>query len=177
MKKEKKHILWGNYDLNLEEWKDFLEEENLLNEDEETQYNAIWYENQSYLEDTREDLQSIEEEDFPYGWGILVIGSLGLWDGVHVGYKFIKNLADALYSDDDYYELYCDGYHLRARGSHHDGNNGYTFLLFSGNKDYLTTGEDKFLYDLVYGHHISKARWHKYTRSIRPYIRDYYGWR
>lgn len=176
MKKKKKNILWGNYDLDPKDWQDFLECENLLNAKKEDQYDAIWYENQSYLEDETEDLKEIGK-DLPNGWSIICIGSLGLWDGVHVGYKFIKNLSDALYMDDDYYELYCDGYHLRARGSHHDGNNGYTFLLFSGNKDYLTTGEDKFLYDLVYGHHISKARWHKYTRSIRPFIKEYYGWR
>lgn len=174
MKKGKKHILWGNIDLDPKDWQDLFDEAEITNE--EDQYNLMWEWNQEYWEDERVALSDIDKK-LPYGWSIIVIGSLGLWDGVHVGYKFINNLSDALYSDDDYYELFCDGYHLRARGSHHDGNNGYTFLLFSGSKDYLTTGEDKFLYDLVYGHRISKARWHKYTRSIRPYIRDYYGWR
>lgn len=174
MKSKGKHVLWGNIDLDPKDWQDLFDEAEITNE--EDQYNLMWEWNQEYWEDERVALSDIGKK-LPYGWSILVIGSLGLWDGVHVGYKFIKNLSDALYSDDDYYELYCDGYHLRARGSHHDGNNGYTFLLFRGKEDDITMGEDKFLYDLVHGNHISKARWHKYTRSIRPYIRDYYGWR
>ena len=176
MKSKRKHVLWGNIDLDPKDWQDFLEDNGLLDEDEEYQEDAIRSMNDDYREDEEYALNDIEK-NLPKGWSIICIGSLGLWDGVHMGYKFIDSLEDALYSDDDYYELYCDGYHLRARGSHHDGNNGYTFLLFSGNKDYLTTGEDKFLYDLVYGHHISKARWHKYTRSLRPYLKEYYGWR
>lgn len=163
----KKHLIWGNYDLDLKDWQDFFEENDIT--EEEDQYNAMYDMNNEYWYDERVALKDIGKN---IDLKIIAVADLGLWYGRRQGYKFIDNLEDCLYSMDcDYYELYCDQYHLRARGSHHDGNNSYTFYLFND-----VQGSEKFLDDLYEGNPISEARWHRYTRSIRPYIKEYYGW-
>ena len=181
----KKHVIWGNWDLDIndEDFQDFLKE-NYPDEDlnENQQWDILNEENMFDHECEVDNLKDIGQRiHMKHNWhfeSILVIGDLGLWHGRVTGYKFIYHLEETLYSECDYYELYCDGHHLRAKGAHHDGNNSYTFLLFSGSENEWdnTDGENKFLEDLYYGRPISKARWHKYTRSIAPYIKEYYGW-
>lgn len=188
---KRKHVIWGNTldELNPKSrnWRGFLKEIGLSKADEDVQYNAIADLNQDYWYDEKLALSEIDHSislrDNGYNrfYTIIAVGSIGRWDGRVSGYRFIKNLEDILYSDVhgcDYFTLWCDR-HLRLSGYHHDGSNSMTFLLFSGdsNEWYNTDGENKFLDDLACGRPISKARWHKYTRSLRPFIKEYYGWR
>ena len=138
-----KHIIWSNYEKNDDAAQEF------------------WYDERVALKDCGKDLPM----------KILAIADLGLWDGRHQAYKIINNLEDVLYSECDYFELYCDQHQLRSRGAHHDGYNYVTYYLLNE-----AAGLDKFLDDLYYGKAISDARLHKYTRSLRPYLKQYYGW-
>ena len=181
----KKHLIWGNYDLDPKDWQDFLEDNDLLEADEYDQYNAIAEMNNVYLDDERSAFRYIQKNSLDirmngyndYGC-ILAIADLGLWNGRVTGYKVVNSLEDILYSDCDYAEWWCDS-QLRSKQSHHDGTNYITYVFFSGRDDGYnnTRGEDKFLEDLYYGNPISKSRWYKYTRSIAPYIKKYYGWK
>ena len=181
----KKHVIWSNYDLDPKDWNGFLEDNDLLEADEWEQYDAISDMNWEYLNDERRAFRYIQKNRLDiringyndYGC-ILAIADLGLWNGRCSGYKEISSLEDILYSDCDYAEWWCDS-QLRGRMSHHDGTNYVTYVFFSGRTDGYnnTRGEDKFLDDLYEGRPISKARFHKYTRSIAPYIKQYYGWK
>ena len=94
--KEGDHLIWSDYDLDYEDWQDFLEEEYPnLSEDERV---ARMYElNSEYLEDERANL------DIQLSQPILIIGDLGLWDGRRMGYKEIAsgNIRDCLYTGRD----------------------------------------------------------------------------
>ena len=93
---EQKHLIWSNYALDYEDWKDDLEAEYPdLSEDDRM---ALMYEiNSDYLDDERVNL------NIQLSQPILVIADLGLWTGRRIGYKEIEsgNIRDCLYSDRD----------------------------------------------------------------------------
>ena len=78
---EQRHLIWSNYDLDYEDWRDDLEEDHPeLTEDERM---ALMYEiNNRYLDDERVNLNI--QLDQP----ILVIADLGLW----AAYRLSGNL-------------------------------------------------------------------------------------
>lgn len=114
--KENKHTIWSS-DINLEDWKDFLQEE-YPDSSEDEYYELVAELNSEYLEDERMNLNiNVPDE-------IICIADLGLWNGRRSGYKMMKtkNIADCLYSDCDYVDWYCDEYgDFRCDASHHDG--------------------------------------------------------
>lgn len=167
----KKHLIWSNYDINLDDWRDYLEECGHSDKSEEKQYDIVYDLNNEYLDDERIAFKDIDKK-IPFGCGIIAIADIGRWDGRISGYQEYGSLEDILYSECDYCEWYCDQYHLRFKGAHHDGNNYATYYLFVG-EGY---SGDKFLEDLREGNFISESRWKKNTRSLRPYIAKYYGW-
>ena len=102
---EQRHLIWSNYDLDYEDWRDDLEEDHPeLTEDERM---ALMYEiNNRYLDDERVNLNI--QLDQP----ILVIADLGLWNGRRTGYQEISsgNIRDCLYSERDIdYRTYKPG--------------------------------------------------------------------
>jgi hypothetical protein len=179
----KKHLIWSNWDLDLKDWEDYFEENDLSDLDEYEKYRCIEEMNNEYLYDERYAFKEIDKtlpfmtNDYYVGYKILAIASLGLWDGRRTAYRFFDSLEEVLSSECDYCEWYCDS-QLRFKGAHHDGYNYYTYVLFKGDSDecYNTEGAQKFLDDLYYGNPISKSRWYRYTRSLVPYIKEYYGW-
>ena len=66
---------------------------------------------------------------------ILVIASIGKWNGRVNGYRVISgNLQNILYQAcGDYYHVYYDGYNILAKDCHHDGTNYYTFRVIKDN--------------------------------------------
>lgn len=88
---EQRHLIWSNYDLDYEDWRDDLEEDHPeLTEDERM---ALMYEiNNRYLDDERVNLNI--QLDQP----ILVIADLGLWNGRRTGYQEISsgNIRDTV---------------------------------------------------------------------------------
>lgn len=91
--KEERHVIWSNYGLDYEDWRDDLEADYPdLSEDERI---SLMYEiNGDYLDDERANL------NVQLSQPILVVGDLGLWNGRRMGYKEIPsgNIRDCLYA-------------------------------------------------------------------------------
>ena len=93
---EQRHLIWSNFDLDYEDWRDDLEAE--YPELSEQERMDLMHEiNNNYLDDERANLNIL------LGQPILIIADLGLWTGRHMGYKEIEsgNIRDCLYSDRD----------------------------------------------------------------------------
>lgn len=125
-------------------------------------YNELDYENAHF------DLNKILPNN------ILIIASLGLWTGRCSAYKVINNnnLNSILtQSQGDCYEVYYDGYNVRAKDIHHDGTNYYTFRLIKDNVNIDN------LLEKLYNGTATRNDINNYTKSLRPYIQDIYGWK
>lgn len=163
----KRHIIWSNRNLDLADWKDFIEEEYPDVTDEDKQYELISEMNMEYLGDERCNLS--EKVD----GRILVIADLGLWYGRRQGYKILGNtISDILYDrDGEYLEWYGDGYNIKATVSHHDGTNFYEYRVIREDRNIEN------LLDAIYnGEEINRKKLNYYTKSLYPYIAKIYGW-
>ena len=166
--KEDRHIIWSNYDLDYEDWRDDLEAEYPeLTEDERI---ALMYEiNGDYLDDERTNL------NIQLSQPILVIGDLGLWYGRRSGYKEIEsgNIRDCLYADTDYSTWYVDGLgDLRCDAIHHDGTNHYLYRAY---KDGVRESQIDLLKDKLYRGIASRADVTRITRRLGDDIARVYG--
>ncbi len=166
--KEDRHIIWSNYDLDYEDWRDDLEAEYPeLTEDERI---ALMYEiNGDYLDDERTNL------NIQLSQPILVIGDLGLWHGRRSGYKEIEsgNIRDCLYADTDYSTWYVDGLgDLRCDAIHHDGTNHYLYRAY---KDGVRESQIDLLKDKLYRGIASRADVTRITRRLGDDIARVYG--
>ena len=159
----------AEYDFN--EVKDTLaeelnkERENIDNNDVwEYIYNDIEY---SYDEGLRDLNVDTEGE-------IIAIASMGLWNGKSSGYKILdkNNLKEILYcGNKDFNHLYYDGFNVYKKASHHDSTNNIMFREVRPDVDIEK------LFDKIYNNEpISKATLNRYTRSLRRYVKQIYGW-
>lgn len=159
----------AEYDFN--EVKDTLaeelnkERENIDNNDVwEYIYNDIEY---SYDEGLRDLNVDTEGE-------IIAIASMGLWNGRCSGYAILdkNNLKEILYcGNEDYNHLYYDGFNVYKKASHHDGTNHIMFREVRPDVDIEK------LCDKIYNNEpTSKATLNRYTRSLRRYVKQIYGW-
>lgn len=166
--KEDRHIIWSNYDLDYEDWRDDLEAE--YPELTEDQRIALMYEiNGDYLDDERVNL-SIQLSQ-----PILVIGDLGLWYGRRSGYKEIEsgNIRDCLYADTDYSTWYVDRLgDLRCDAIHHDGTNHYLYRAY---KDGVRESQIDLLKDKLYRGIATRADVTRITRRLGDDIARVYG--
>ena len=165
-----KHIIWSNYDLNYEDWRDDLEAEYpYLTEDERI---ALMYEiNGDYLDDERVNL------NVQLSRPILVIGDLGLWYGRRMGYKEIDsgNIRDCLYSgrDDMYSTWYVDRLgDLCCDAIHHDGTNHYLYRTY---KDGVSESQIDLLKEKLYRGIATRADITRITRRLGDDIAKVYG--
>ena len=79
---EEKHIIWSNLNLDMEDWREFLEEEYPGRTEDE--YYCLMHElNDGYLDDERMNL------DKQVSTPIIVCADLGLWNGRKSGYRMI----------------------------------------------------------------------------------------
>lgn len=104
---------------------------------------------------------------------ILIIADLGLWSGRYSGYKEINNnnLNSILnQAQGEYYHVYYDGYNIKANDTHHDGTNHYLFRLIKDNVNIDN------LLEKLYNGTATRNDINKYTKSLRPYIKEIYGW-
>ena len=118
-----RHIIWSDISLDLDDWRESLEELYPGYSDDEL-YDIMVKSNAENLYDERVNL------NIQFSQPIIVIGDLGRWNGRVSGYKMIDsgNIKDCLYSDTDYTEWYVDKYgDLRADAVHHDGTNHYLY--------------------------------------------------
>lgn len=167
----KKHIIWSNLNLNLEDWKDFLEEEHPDVTDEYEQYNLVSELNDEYLSDEQANCNIRTDGR------IIAIANLGFWDGRRIGYKLLgHNVKDCLQFEKDcgYAEFYCDRYNLCSTQHHHDGSHCITYREF---RPGITSDQaDNFCWKLYEGKATQKDIT-RYTRSLKPYVNKVYGWR
>ena len=169
----KKRIIWSNIDLNPEDWRKDYEEvarENEWDEDISDPDNLWQYmiaTHNTYLDDERYNLNKYLDGR------ILIIADLGLWNGRKQGYKIIDgNISNILYDNDaDFIEWYADQYNIRATAHHHDGTNHYLYREIREDRNIQILLDDTYN-----GREISRSKLNYYTRSIRPYVAEIYGW-
>lgn len=167
----KNHIIWTNYDLNYEDWKDDLEDY-YPEATEEERYELMYEINDDYLYDERANLNISLNED------IIIIADLGLWFGRRYGYKELNsnNIKDCLYSEDcDFVTWYVDRYkNLCCTGYHHDGTNFYTYRMW---KEGLSDVQKENFLDKIYEGKCTSRDISRYTRRLGDYIGKVYGWK
>lgn len=165
---EDKHLIWSNYDLDYEDWKDDLEAQYTdMSEDERMQ---LMYEiNDEYLGDERLNL------NVQLSQPILIIGDLGLWNGRRTGYKEIEsgNIRDCLQADTDYSTWYVDKLgDLRCDAIHHDGTNHYLYRTY---KDGVSDSQIDLLKEKLYSGRATRADITRVTRRLGDEIAKVYG--
>lgn len=175
--KTNKHIIWSNYNLDLEDWIEDIKER--LDEcgvdysdwDEYKFYEEMVEVNNLYLDDEKSNL------NIPTGH-IIEIADVGLWNGRRMGYNLLDeyNIKACLNikSGCEYAEWWVDSHNnLRSRQTHHDGTH---YILYREVKPEITSDQlDHFCWKLYRGKATPKDIT-KYTRAIGKHVRNVYGW-
>jgi hypothetical protein len=164
-----RNIVWSNENLDLEDWREYLEEQYPDLSDSEL-LDIMYESNASYLQDERVNL------NIQLSQPILVIGDLGLWNGRHTGYKEIEsgNIRDCLYSDCDYTTWYVDrNGDFRCDDVHHDGTNHYLYRTY---KDGVSEEQKDRLKDKIYHGTATRADIVRVTKRLGDEIGKVYGW-
>ena len=170
-KTEKEHIIWQDEHLDIEDWKDDLLEEHPDATDDEL-YELMRETNALYLDDERANLRDVVAAN-----GILVVATLGLWDGTHQGFRHIRSgkIEDCLQTaETGSCAWYVDNRgEFRARIHHHDGTNRYRYR---GIKSTTTEAQLDALTDLIYDGKDFEEQLRKLTYRLGDMIGDVYGW-
>lgn len=170
----KKHIIWGNINLDIEDWRDGYKEWLEINDIDDRGPNdeddiSDWMEetNNSYLDDEKANLN--KELD----GRILLIGDIGRWNGRSQGYKILGTNINEIFDIGgfDYAEFYGDGHNIRAKEIHHDGTNYYLYRVIRENRNI-----DNLLDAIYNGEEITSSKLNYYTKSLYKYVSDIYGW-
>lgn len=171
----KKHIIWSNIDLDIEDWRDGYKEFLEINDidknpnDEDAIYNWMHEMNDEYLYDEQMNL------DKTVDGRILIIADLGLWDGRRDGYKILGNNIKEIFNINsrgfDYAEFYGDGYNIKGKEIHHDGTDYYLYRVIREDRNI-----DNLLDAIYNGEEISKSKLNYYTKSLYKDVAKIYGW-
>ena len=164
-----KHIIWSDINLDLDDWRESLEEL-YPNYPEDELYTIMYKSNAENLYDERENLNIQLPRE------IIVIGDLGLWNGRAHGYKMIEsgNIKDCLQSDCDMNEWYVDKLgDLRCTAIHHDGTTYYLYRTF---KDNATNSQIERLQEKLYDGTATRQDITRITRRLGDDIGAVYGW-
>lgn len=172
----KKHIIWSNINLDIEDWRDGYKEFLEINDmdedpdDEEAIYKWMVETNDEYLGDEQMNLN--KEVDGK----ILIIADLGLWNGRKPAYKILgKNIKEIFNINScgfDFAEFYGDGYNIRAVEHHHDGTNYYEYRVIREDRNI-----DNLLNAIYNGEEITRKKLNYYTKSLYKDVAQIYGWR
>lgn len=173
----KKHIIWSNINLDIEDWRDGYKEWLEINEiddrdpnDEEDIHDWMVETNNEYLYDEKANLN--HEVD----GRILVIADLGFWNGRSSGYVIRKSNMKEIFNINgrgfDYAEFYGDGYNIRGIEHHHDGTNYYLYRVIREDRNI-----DNLLEAIYNGEEISRSKLNYYTKSLYKDVAEVYGWR
>ena len=172
----KKHIIWSNMNLDIEDWRDSYKEDIEINEldkdpdDEDELYKWMIEMNDMHFEDEQYNLN--KEVD----GRILIIADLGLWNGRKDGYKILGTNIKEIFNINprgfDYAEFYGDGYNIRATEHHHDGTNHYLYRIIREDRNIQNLLDD--IYD---GKEYTMKKLNYYTKSLYKDVAKVYGWR
>ena len=163
------HLIWSNYDLDYDDWKDDLEAEH-PDLSERERIDLMYQINSDYLDDERVNL------NIPLSRPILVIADLGLWYGRRQGYKEIEsgNIRDCLYDDNDYVTWFVDkNGDFRCDSIHHDGTNHYLYRTY---KDGVSEEQIENLKWKLYHGQATRKDITRITRRLGDEIGKVYGW-
>ena len=163
------HLIWSDYHIDYEDWREQLEED-YPDLSEEERYRTMLEINAGYLDDERSNL------DIQLSQPIIVIADLGLWNGRRTGYKEIQsgNIKDCLYSNHDFSTWYVDKLgDLRCDDVHHDGTNHYLYRVF---KDTASAEQRENLENELYYGKATRADITRVTRRLGDEIGKVYGW-
>ena len=163
------HLIWSNYDLDYDDWKDDLEAEH-PDLSERERIDLMYQINSDYLDDERVNL------NIPLSRPILVIADLGLWNGRRQGYKEIEsgNIRDCFYDDNDYVTWFVDkNGDLRCDSIHHDGTNHYLYRTY---KDGASEEQIENLKWKIYNGQATRKDITRITRRLGDEIGKVYGW-
>ena len=176
--KSNPHIVWSNYDLNLEDWREGIEEMWEMNEIDSSTKTEDDYIEEMYLLSSEYFHDEQANLNIPTEGRIIAIVDLGLWNGRRTGYKLKneKNIRACLSFDADcgYGEWWVDSHNnLRSRQTHHDGTH---YILYREVKPEISSDQlDNFCWKLYRGEATPKDIT-KYTRAIGKQVRNVYGW-
>lgn len=170
------HIIWQNYNLDLEDWREGLIEDREINGlstdvDDDTLMEEMYRLNNYYLDDERMNL-NIKTEG-----RIICIADIGLWNGRRMGYKLCGyNIGECLefFKDCEYADFYVDRYDFKCKQTHHDGTH---FCTYRELKPELSSDQADAFFWKVYNGKATQRDITRYTRSLAPYIKDVYGWK
>lgn len=177
-KNTNKHIIWSNYNLNLDDWMEGIKENLDINEVDYSSWSReqfedmMWETNNEYFHDEQLNL------NIPTEGRIIAIADLGLWNGRRSEYKLKNdhNIRACLSfdADCDYGEWWVDSHNnLRSRQTHHDASH---YILYREVKPEITSDQlDNFCWKLYNGKATSKDIT-KYTRALGKRVKDVYGW-
>ena len=165
-------IIWDNFDLNEDDWKDAYQEWLEMNGYDED--NApmslceyMYYTNDTYLEDERANLNKDVDGV------IMCLVDVGTWHGRYNGLGVEgTNIRDILYSNFGFglSKWYCDRWNVRGVQAHHDGRN---YLLYR-----VVESKEKaeWLKEMLLRGKMDEKKFMRHTKSLRPYIAKVYGW-
>ncbi len=168
--KEKRFVIWSNYDLDYEDQREWYEEAYPeLSEDERIR--LMYEDNAMSLDDECVNL------NIQVNQPILVIADLGLWYGRRMGYKEIDsgNIRDCL-SDPHavYLTWFVDRWgDFRCDAIHHDGTNHYLYRTY---KDGVSGAQIENLKWKMYRGAATRADITRVTRRLGDEIGKVYGW-
>lgn len=171
----KKHTIWSNHDLHIDDWRDGYAEHLEINgldldpNDEDAIYDWMQDMNDQYLDDERSNL------DIQLSRPILVIADLGRWNGRFCGYKEIEsgNIKDCLTSDTDLTTWFIDDTgDLRCDAFHHDGMNHYLYRAY---RDDAADEQIESLKEKIYEGKATQADIDAVTRRLGDDIGKVYG--
>lgn len=164
-----KHVIWSNRDLDLEDWRETLEE-NYPEMDDYGLTDMMYQANDDNLPDERANL------DIQVGGDILAVADLGRWDGRVIGYKLIEsgNIKDCLYTNCEFCEWYVDrDGEFRCDESHHDGTNHIYYRKF---REGVTEEQKEDLLADIYDHKAKQEDIDRLTDKLGEAIGKVYGW-
>lgn len=169
----KEYTIWQDEELDVNDWREFLSEEQPDLEEGYAMERAMYERNNDQLDDERRNLGKIIIPD-----GILCIAQLGLWNGTPTGYKHIETgkVSDCLYGErsTDTAAWYVDSKgEFRSRQHHHDGTN---HIRYRGIKPGVSEAQIERLENLIYNGEDFESTLRRLTYRMGDLIGDVYGW-
>lgn len=167
-----KRVIWSNVNLNLEDWREGLQDMSDYAELTEEELMDRMYElNNDYLDDERVNL------DIQKSQPIIAIADIGRWNGRAIGYKIIDsgNISDCLQmsKDCEYGEWYINEFgDLHLTEHHHDGTNYLRYRVF---KETVTEQDIEEFELAIFERNLTEELIDKYTDRLGDDIASVYG--